>query len=175
MSDMQDQLFGKVQGDMDVFKKILDKIPGFKGYMERQARRDADKLLRDTIFRRVRELEGRVSELQREFISSGEILYIDDLEAAAVRLRTFADRVRTAPRGYSSLFEAVKIGEDELLRLYEYDATLLDMSEQVGRAIDNVQAAIGTDGVPATLRNLESVARQCIEAYERREEVVTAS
>lgn len=172
MSDMKDSLFGKVHGDMDVFKKLLDKIPGFKGYVERQARRDSDKLLRDMVFKRFRELEGRVSEVQREFIGHGELMYIDDLEAAAVRLRTFADRVRTAPRGYSSLFEAVKIGEDELQKLYEYDAALFDMADTVSRAIDNVQASVGTDGLNAALRNLESTARQCIEAYDRREEVI---
>ena len=173
MTDLKDNLFGKVHGDMDAFKKILEKIPGFKGYIERQARRDSDKLLRDTIFRRFRELEGRISEVQREFISHGELMYVDDLEAAAVRLRTFADRVRTAPRGYSSLFEAVKINEAELLSLYEYDATLLGMGDTVSRAIDNVQASVGKDGLQAALRHLESTARQCIEAYERREEVVS--
>jgi hypothetical protein len=172
MSDLKDNLFGKVQADMDPFKKILEKIPGFKGYIDRQARRDSDKLLRDTVFRRFRELESRVSEVQREFIGSGELMYVDDLEAAAVRLRTFADRVRTAPRGYSSLFEAVKINEEELAKLYEYDAALLGMSDTVSRAIDNVQASVGTDGLKAALRNLESTARQCIEAYDRREEVV---
>jgi hypothetical protein len=174
MNELKDQLFGKVHGDMDVVKKILDKIPGFKGYVERQARRDSDKLLRDTIFRNFRELEGRVSDLQREFIGQGQLMYVDDLEAAAVRLRTFADRVRTAPRGYSSLFEAVKIGEDELLRLYEYDASLLEMGDTVSRAIDNVQASVGTEGLPAALRALESSARDCIAAYERREDVIAA-
>ena len=175
MTDMKDQLFDKVHGDMDVFKKILDKIPGFKGYIERQARRDSDKLLRDTVFKRFRELEGRVSELQREFISQGELQYIDDLEAAAVRLRTFADRVRTAPRGYSSLFEAVKINEAELQKLYEFDAALLAMGDEVERALDNVEASIGTDGLKAALRNLEKLARKCVETYDRREDVVAAA
>jgi hypothetical protein len=173
MSDLKDQIFSNVTGDMDFFKKILGKIPGFKGYVERQARRDSDKILRDTIFKRFRELEGRVSELQREFISQGEIAYVDDLEAAAIRLRTFADRVRTAPRGYSSLFNAVKINEAELAKLYEFDSHLLDSADEVGRAVDNVQASVGTDGLPASLRNLESVSRQCVEAFNRREEVVT--
>lgn len=173
MSDLKDNIFGKVQQDMDPFKKILEKIPGFKGYIERQARRDSDKLLRNTVFRRFRDLESRVSEVQREFISQGELMYVDDLEAAAVRLRTFADRVRTAPRGYSSLFAAVKINEEELQRLYEFDAALLEMGDTVGRAIDNVQSSVGTDGLPAALRNLETTARQCIEAYDRREEVIT--
>ncbi len=63
MSDLKDQLYQKVTGSMDIFKKIASKIPGFKGYVERQNRRDSDKLIRDTIFRRFRELEGRVSDL----------------------------------------------------------------------------------------------------------------
>ncbi len=174
MSDLKDQLFGKVTGDMDPFKKILSKIPGFGGYVERQARRDSDKLLRDTIFTRFRELEGQVSAIQRDFISQGEIGYVDDMEAAAIKLRTFADRVRTAPRGYSSLFEAVKVNEEELGKLYEYDAALLDMADEVASAIDNVQASVGTDGLLAAIRNLETVSRQCVEAYDRREQVVAA-
>ena len=174
MSDLANQIFGNVTGDQDIFKKILGKIPGFKGYMERQARRDSDKLIRDTIFNRFRELESQVSAIQRDFISHGEIAYVDDLEAAAIKLRTFADRVRTAPRGYSSLFEAVKINEEELAKLYEYDAALLDKADEVGSAIENVQASVGTDGLKAAIRNLETVAAQCIEAYDRREEVVVA-
>ncbi len=174
MSDLKDQILGAVTGDMDIFKKIASKIPGFKGYIERQARRDSDKLLRDTMFTRFRELEGRVSALQREFIEAGEIGYVDNLEKSAIKLRTFADRVRTAPRGYSSLFEAVKIGEAELAKLYEYDNTMLTMGDEVGRAIDNVQASVGTDGINAALRNLETVSQQCVEAYDHREEMVVA-
>jgi hypothetical protein len=173
MSDLQDQLFGKVSGDMDPLKKILSKIPGFSGYMERQARRDSDKLLREAIFLRFRELENRVSELQREFIEQGEIAHIGKLEASALQLRTFADRIRTATRGYSSLFEAVKINEEELARLYAFDAALLERVDEVERAIAHIQASMGTDGLQAALRNLDSVTRECLEALNRREEVVT--
>ncbi len=173
MSDLKDQIYQKVTNSMDIFKKIASKIPGFKGYVERQNRRDSDKLIRDTIYRRFRELEKRVSDIQVEFINQGQIQYTDDLEKAALRLRTFADRVHTAPRGYSSLFEAVKINEPELAKLYEYDATLLDKTDDVSRAIDNVQASVGTDGLPAAIRNLQTVASDCIKAYDRRQEVLT--
>jgi hypothetical protein len=175
MSDIKDQVYQNVTGSMDIFKKIASKIPGFKGYVERQNRRDSDKLIRDTIYRRFREHESRISDLQVDFINQGEISYTDDLEKAALRLRTFADRIRTAPRGYSSLFEAVNINEEELAKLYEYDATLLDKSEEIGRAIDNVQASIGTDGLPAAIRNLQTLSKDCIKAYERRQEVVVVS
>lgn len=172
MSDIKDQVYQNVTGGMDIFKKIASKIPGFKGYVEQQNRRDSDKLIRDMIYHRFREYESRVSDLQVEFINRGEIKYTDDLEKAALRLRTFADRVRTAPRGYSSIFEAVKIKEDDLAKLYEYDATLLDKSEEVGRAIDNVQASVGTDGLPAAIKNLQTISKECVNTYERRQEVV---
>jgi len=175
MSDLKDQIFQKVTGDMDFFKKIASKIPGFKGYVQRQNRRDSDKLIRDTIYRRFRELEGRVSDLQVEFINQGEIQYTDDLEKAALRLRTFADRVRTAPRGYSSLFEAVKINEEELEKIYEFDVTLLEKGDEVGRAIDHIQSSVGTDGLPAAIRNLQTVSKECVKAYEKRQEIVVLS
>jgi hypothetical protein len=70
------------------------------------------------------------------------------------------------------LFEAVKINEPELLKLYEYDAALLDKTDEVGRAIDNIEASIGTDGLPAAIHNLQTVSKDCINAYERRQEVV---
>lgn len=175
MSDLKDQIYQKVTGGMDFFKKIASKIPGFKGYVERQNRRDSDKLIRDTIYRRFRELEGRISDLQVEFLNQGEIKHTNDLEKAALRLRTFADRVHTAPRGYSSMFEALKINEAELTKLYEYDATLLDKTDEVERAIDNVQASVGTDGLPAAIRNLQNVSKECIRAYDKRQEVVVQS
>jgi hypothetical protein len=43
------ELFDKVSGQMDVFKKLASHIPGFSGYVERQNRRAADKLLRESV------------------------------------------------------------------------------------------------------------------------------
>jgi len=172
---MSDQFVGKVTSDLDPFKKILSYIPGFQGYIERQSRRDADKLLRDTVADRFEQQWGRISSLQRDFINSGDIAYVDDLEAAAIKLRTFADRIRRATRGYSGLFDAVKINEEELTRIYEYDATMLGLADEVGRAVDNVEASVGSDGLPAALRNLKNVTQQCIDVFDRREEAILGS
>lgn len=170
---MSDQLYEQVQSDMDLFKKILSKVPGFSGYVERQNRRDADKLLRETIADRFEEQWQRVSQLQREFISEGAIEYVDDIEAAAIKLRTFADRVRRAARGYSGLFDAIKINEEELLKLYQYDVAMLDLVDEVNRAVDHIAESVGTDGLKAAIRNLQSVTEQCVVTFDRRKEVIT--
>ena len=175
MSDLKDQIASNVVGEMDVFKKIASKIPGFKGYIERQTRRDADKLVRDMLFNRFRELEGSVSALQRECISQGDIENVGKIESTAIKLRTFADRVRTARRGYAGLFDAVKVEADDLTRLYDYDSTMLDLVDQMKSAIDNAQTSLGSDGMPAAIRNMESAARQCVETFDRREEIITGA
>lgn len=172
---MSDQIYDKVDSDLDPFKRIASKIPGFGGYIERQKRRDSDKLLRETIADRFDQQYQRISSLQRDLISEGEIGYVDDLEASAIKLRTFSDRVRRATRGYSGLFDAVKINEEELALLYQYDAQMLDLVDEVSRAIDNVEASIGSDGLPASIRHLKSVSQQCIDVYDRREEVILGS
>ena len=168
-----DEFFEKVTSQQDPFKKLGSYIPGFKGYIERQNRRDADKLLRDTVARRFDEQWKRASQLQVDMVSQGMIAYVDDMERAALQLRTFIDKLSTAPRGYSGLFDAVKINEQELEAIYQYDAAFFDLAEQVGRALDNVEASLGDENaLPAAIRNLTSLARTAVETYNRRSEVV---
>lgn len=165
-------IFDKVTGDQDFIKKLFAKIPGFKGYIEREDRRSSDKLLRDNVANEFETLYQRVSSLQRDLISQGEIGYIDDLEVGALKLRQFIDRVRTASYGYAGIFDAIKINQDELAQVYEYDYALLAMSGEVSSAIDNVETSIGTEGLDASIRHLTTVSQQCVDAFNKRSEVM---
>lgn len=168
-------LLGKVTGDQDIFKKLGSKIPGLSEFIERQNYRAADKLLRETIADHFEALYKRISALQTDFISQGEIMYVDDLEKAALKLRTFIDKIRRATYGYSGLFDAVKVNEEELARVYEYDGALLDLENSVSSAIDNVEASMGSDGLPAAIRHLTSKAQECLDAFNQRDEIMQQS
>ena len=171
-----DQFFEKVTSQQDPFKKLVSYIPGFGGYVNRQNRRDADKLLRDTVARRFEEQWKRASQLQSDMVSNGMIAYVDDMEKASIQLRTFIDKITTAPRGYSGLFDAVKINEPELQAIYQFDAAFFDLAEQVGHALDNVEASLADEAaLPAAIRNVISLARMAVETYNRRSEAVTGS
>lgn len=171
-----DQFFEKVTSQQDPFKKLMSYIPGFGGYVNRQNRRDADKLLRDTVARRFEEQWKRTSQLQSDMVSNGMIAYVDDMEKAAIQLRTFIDKISTAPRGYAGLFDAVKINEPELEAIYQFDAAFFDLAEQVRRGLDNVEASLADEAaLPAAIRNVVSLARMAVETYNRRSEAVTGS
>jgi len=171
-----DDFFQKVTSMQDPLRKLVSYIPGFGGYIERENRRDADKVLRDTVARRFEEQWKRVSQLQTDLVGNGMIAYVDDMEEAAVKLRTFIDKISAAPRGYSGLFDAVKINETELEAIYQFDAAFFDLAEQIGRAADNVEQTLNDEaGLPAAIRNLATLARLAVETYEKRSEVVTGS
>lgn len=170
MTDM----FQNVSGQMDPFKKLASYIPGFSGYVERQNRRDADKLVRDTVARRFNELWKRASNLQTDLVSAGKIEYVDDMEKAAIQLRTFIDKISTAARGYSGLFDAVKINEKELEALYNFDLAFFTLGDQINDALDNVEASMGDDNaLPAAIRNVTTLGRQAVQNFNNRSEAFT--
>ncbi len=169
-------LFQQITDSQDVFKKLASKIPGFDGYIERQNRRAADKLMRETIADRFDEQWKRASALQTDMVSEGLLSYIDDMERALVQIQTFSNKIRTASYGYSGLFDAVKINEDELAQLYAFDNGFFLAAEEIGRALDNVEASLYDEaGLPAAIRNIRTLARQSLEAFERRSELFTGS
>ena len=168
--------FQRVTSDQDPFKKLASFIPGFKGYVERENRRAADKLMRDTIAHHFEELYKRLSALQADLISQGGIEYIDDVEKAALQIRTFTDKVRNATYGYAGLFDSVKINEDELEKIYAYDSAFFETADAIKNAIDTLEATMGnTEGLPAVIRNLVTLSRQAVDAFDRRYEVFSGT
>ena len=81
-----DNFFQKVTSQQDPFRKLASYIPGFDGYIERENRRDADKVLRNTVAQRFEEQWKRVSQLQTDLVSNGLIAYVDDMEKSALHV-----------------------------------------------------------------------------------------
>ena len=168
--------FEKVTGGQDMFTKLAGKIPGFSGYVDRQSRRAADKLMRETVARRFEELHKRATNIQTDMISNGMVALIDDMEKAAQQLRMFMDKISTASYGMSGLFDAVKINEAELAQLYTFDSAFFDSADQINHALDNIEASMGDEtALPAAIRNMVTLARQAVDTFNRRAEVITGS
>lgn len=161
-------IYETVKGDQDPITKLFSKIPGFKGYIAREDRRASDKLLRETVAKEYEAQYQRISSVQRELITSGGLAQVGDLEASAIKIRQFIDRIKTGSYGYAGLFDAIKIKEDELTAIYQYDLVLLEHANTIGGAIDNVEASIGTDGLPASIRHLTAVAQEAVDAFNKR-------
>src|SRR5512139_3272321 len=102
MTDMHQ----KVTDQMDPLTKLIALVPGFSGYVKRENRRAADKLVRDAVANRFEEQWKRLSNIEADLVTAGKIEYVDDVEKASIQIRTFVDKIRTAARGYAGVFDA---------------------------------------------------------------------
>jgi len=128
-------LLDNIKDEMSGFEKLVAKIPGYAGYKEKELRREADRLLRDHIVQAMRTVLRDLDALQTDLISAGKFGLLDEVGSATTQIQTFIDRVRTAAYGYGGLFDAVRIKEDDLDRVYQFDAALVDYAERIQGAI----------------------------------------
>jgi hypothetical protein len=167
-------LYDQISGDRGSIESFLGKIPGYKGYKEKEMRREADKLLRDTLARRLEEQWRRLPDIQKQLLNSGQIQWLDDIEGVTMKLQTLIDRIKTATYGYAGFFDAVRIKEDELDLLYNFDMALDEEVDQIATALDNLAAAAMTkEGVDEAIAQLNIVVTSANETFSRRRDVLT--
>lgn len=166
-------LYKKVSEARTGLEKLLGQIPGYKGYKEKEMRRESDKLLRQAVATRMEAQRRRMDELQRRLISAGRLEYLDDLGVAITQLQTFIDRVRRATYGYGGLFDAVRVREEELDRLYDFDHQLLEYGDRLSAALDTVEIAIPSgEGLAEAIRTVQSICAEANNTFSMREEVI---
>lgn len=167
--DMRDVVANGLSG----FEKLVAKIPGYKGYKEKEMRREADSLLRDHIYRVLTEQRRRIEDIQGN-LGIEHLEFVEQLGTARRRLQTLADTVNTAAPGYAGLFDAVRVKEEELDALYAFDSQLLEMSGQISTEVDSLQAAVDNgEGLSGAIRGLTKMITELREVYSRRQDVLT--
>ena len=167
--DMRDVVEGAQSG----LEKILNKIPGYGGYKQKEMRRDADKLLRDHIYGVLTEQRGRIEDIQGQ-LGVEHIESVESIGKARRRLQTLADTVHTAAYGYAGMFDAVRIKEEELDALYSFDNGLLAEAEAIAACVDSLQAAVDSEeSATGAIRELTSTITRLQELYNRRKDVIT--
>lgn len=165
-----------VESGQGGLERLMAKIPGYSGYKEKELRREADKLLRTTVAAKLDDQRQRLSELQVQLISQAQIEYVDDLERARMKLQLLTDRIKTASYGYAGLFDAVKVKEEQLDALYEFDNEMLDFVDEIAAGVDQVSSAIAArEGIGEAITDLLSVAEEANQTFGHREEAILQS
>ena len=165
-------LVGMIADNMSGFEKLVAKIPGYKGYKEKEMRREADTLLRDHIYGVLSEQRQRIEDIQGD-LGIEHLEYVEQLGKARRRLQTLADTIHTAAYGYAGLFDAVRVREEELDALYAFDDELLTRPDDIVAGIDSLQAAIdNSEGLRGAIRELTNTITQLQQLYNRRKDVI---
>lgn len=164
--------FQRVTEEQGSLEELARKLPGFKGYFAKQDRRAADRLLREHLVRVFEEQLGEFTRLQKQLIDSGGIMYMERVQGIDTKLRTFIDRIESAAQGYAGIFDAVKIREDALDRVYAFDHALLAYKDQLAEGLRQLSEAIGTEEIGSVLTQLDALVTEANNTFKRRVEAM---
>ncbi len=125
----------------NLLESILRYIPGFKGYLEKEYRRDSDYLARTYLGDQLRKCKAKLDNYQRDLVESANLDALPKCERLRTRIDTLESRFRGAVRGYSGFFDFVRVDEALLDEVYDHDmalltdvASLLDSTGQLSTA-----------------------------------------
>jgi hypothetical protein len=118
------------------------------------------------------QLAGVHQLLSRDIIKA--IDHAEPLGQADTRLMGLIGKVRDAPQGYAGFFDAVKVKEDDLARVYAFDESMLAYSDQIAADVNAVEKAVDMDGdISGSIRALDSSLREANTAFNSRQEVLS--
>jgi|SRR5690606_3816176 len=169
-------MYQKIEDESTFLGRLASKIPGFGGYMERSRRRQADKILRETISSRLEQTRLQLSNVHQELSSDiiKAIDYAEPLGRADSRLMGLIGKIKDAPQGYSGFFDAVKVKEEDLARLYEFDERMLSYADEIAAAVADLQQAVDADeDIGGMIRSLDASIQDANNAFSNRQEVLT--
>jgi len=172
VNDIYEQIAGEESTSLG---DLLSKVPGLSGYMERGRRRDADQILRDTIAKRLEEIRLRLSnvhhELSRDIVLA--MRYAEDLGRADNRLMGLIGKIEDAPQGYAGFFDAIKVKEEDLARVYRFDEQMLNNVDQISVDVDELNKVVSQGvNISAGIRQLNDDLAAAGENFNARNEVL---
>lgn len=162
-----------VQGNLRALERLEDTIPGFKGYKEKELRRQSDRLLREGLMRQYQDQKNRIGEAESALMAAGKVAGLARLETVNLKLQLLIDHLRTGATGYAGLFDAVKIREPELDRVYQFDMALGEGVGKIRGIIDQIttMAQQGQDPGPV-VNGLVAAAEELNQTWTHRVEAM---
>ena len=130
----------KAKRQRNGFERMLHWIPGFKGYYERELRRDSDRLQREFIVEKLRDVKIGLNDIVRAVSRQKQPALLTVYDEFSRLLERSINEIRYADRGYSGFFDLIKIREAELDAVYQIDAELAEAVIRFGESFKGLAA-----------------------------------
>ena len=168
------ELYERITSQPGSLERLIKRIPGFAGYLDKKARRTADRMLRDHIADELSRRINRLAEIEKTILENGGLSYMSKTSSAKSKLQHFRDLVKTAAPGYSGIMEAIKIGPDEMDKLYSFDEALIAYADKFDGALNTLaKAATDKTGINEAIAALDALTIEANDAFTLRDDVLT--
>lgn len=172
MTDLNSQL-DAVKSKENFLEKITRFIPGYNGYVNKDNSRELDTILRNAL---AVNLDANHTKLKNTILNlsqKGKLFETDGIDKLDKKLQQCVAKFKAAARGYSGAFDVVKVKEDKLNQLYQYDAGLLMDVEAITGACGEMESNSkeGADIKPAS-EKISMMLDELLKKFDAREQIL---
>jgi len=163
--------YEEARGQRNWLERLGDKIPGYRGFQDRELRRDVDRLEREHLAAELARFKGALRDRARPYTEGGGLSALGGFDRLDREIDGLSQAIRFSDYGATGLFDAVKIGEPELAQLYAFDLSVLDDLKEIESAIAALPAP-GGDDPAAALEALRGRVRALADKWQGRKQVI---
>ena len=126
-------------------------LPGYKGYVIREEKRNTDKKLRDELAKRIENAKLMIIDFQQDLIKKNEIAFCQEWDLLRKSVDTLFSKIKYAAHGESSFFSEKQLKEIELDEIYNLDLKLV---ENVNLVCNSVELYIQDSSNPKPINKM---------------------
>jgi hypothetical protein len=131
----------RIKEDKNWLERLLDKIPGIKGYKQKEIRREGDKIQRSYVGERLGDCLGKLDTLKLDLTRVSGLDALGEVDVSMRKLRKVRDRIQFADYGYTGMMDPVKVGVVKLDELMAFDKSLETDVAAIGDLVGTLGAA----------------------------------
>lgn len=155
------------------FENVLERVPGYRGYRDKEDRRDADRRVRDHVAQVYAAQASRIQDIAANLANQRQLDAIGPVDAFGQRLRHLIDRISTATYGYGGLWSDRDVDSAALDQLRRFDEGLLAGATELDRPISDLEPAHQTGGdLRSAAQAGETVVQNLLARFDLRSEVI---
>lgn len=174
MSENKD-VYAQAKSQMRLSERIAAALPGFRGYKEKELRRESDKLVRNHLYLLLTKDKDNVRAISQRIADKRYLDILPDIDRLTAKMDRITEKVNHASYGYSGFYDIVKVKEENLDRMITFDNQLLDEVSALSAEIDGLKAQLLSGNYSNLKDKIQTVVDKLElleDTFDKREEVI---
>jgi hypothetical protein len=174
MSENKD-VYAQAKSQMRLSERIAAALPGFRGYKEKELRRESDKLIRNNLTLKLSKDKDNVRSIAQKIADKRYLDVLPDIDRLTAKMDRITEKVNHASYGYAGFYDIVKIKEDNLDRMINFDNQLLDEVNALTASIEELKTQLLSNNFSNLKDKIQAIADKfelLEDTFDKREQVI---
>jgi hypothetical protein len=163
----------QVEDNRGAIKKLQLLIPGLRGYRSKEDLRVSDELLRNQVADRLDKVRVNLQQLRKQLAMNNDLTNITTVGSLMAQVQTLSGEVRHAAQGYAGWVAPIRIDENKLNALYDYDFTFVSQVFQLDESTGNLTYdATAPNSIQSSLGQFSKTVSDLSQKWSRRIDMI---